>query len=431
MNPYLPDAWTRRAFLMRGVALASAAATVPSFLERSAYAMAQGAADLRSRPGVPDERILVVVQLSGGNDGLNTVVPFRDPVYHRSRPVIAIPEREVIRLNDAVGFHPSMTGLKSLHDDGLLSVVQGVGYPNPNRSHFVSMDIWHTADTRAAGAGWLGRYIDNECAGARPRATPCEPTPAISLGREAPLALLGRTSQPVSIESPEHYRWTGDALNALAPSAPATPGAPGGANTPPNPVLDFLTRTSLDAQVSSDTIRKAAGAAPMTAWPRNALSQQLQLVCAMIRAGMPTRVYYTSLGGFDTHAQQGGAQGRHAQLLTQLSESLRAFYNELKAQRDDARVLTLCFSEFGRRVSQNASNGTDHGAAAPVFLAGPMVRPGVLNTHPSMNDLEDGDLRFNIDFRSIYTGVLQDWLRADARAVLGGSFRKAELFRRA
>lgn len=423
MNPYLPDAWTRRSFLMRGVALASATLTVPAFLERSAHAMAQGAADLRSRPGVPDERVLVVVQLSGGNDGLNTVVPFRDSVYHRSRPVIAIPEREVIRLNDSVGFHPSMTGLKSLHDDGLLSVVQGVGYPNPNRSHFVSMDIWHTADPRGTGAGWLGRFVDNECAGARPRTQPCEPTPAISLGREAPLALLGRTSQPVSIESPEFYRWTGDTLDALAPE---------GANgAPANPTLDFLTRTSLDAQVSSDTIRSAARATPMTTWPRNPLAQQLQLVSAMIRSGMPTRVYYTSLGGFDTHAQQGGVQGRHAQLLTQLSESLRAFYAELKAQRDDARVLTMCFSEFGRRVTQNASGGTDHGAAAPVFLAGPMVRAGVLNDHPPMSDLEDGDLRYQIDFRSIYTGVLQDWLKADPRAVLGGSFRKAELFRRA
>jgi uncharacterized protein (DUF1501 family) len=199
----------------------------------------------------------------------------------------------------------------------------------------------------------------------------------------------------------------------------------------PNSALAFLTRTALDAQVSSDAIRRAARSAPLTNWPRSELAQQLQLVSAMIAAGLPTRVYYTSMGGFDTHAQQGGAFGRHAQLLQQFGDAMRAFYAELKAQRNDARVLTLCFSEFGRRVSQNASNGTDHGAAAPVFLAGPMVRKGVLNAHPSLTNLDDGDLRFSVDFRSVYAGVLADWLKADPNEVLGQRFRKAELLRKA
>jgi uncharacterized protein (DUF1501 family) len=198
-----------------------------------------------------------------------------------------------------------------------------------------------------------------------------------------------------------------------------------------NSALAFLTRTALDAQVSSDAIRRAARSAPLTSWPRSELAQQLQLVSAMIAAGLPTRVYYTSMGGFDTHAQQGGAFGRHAQLLQQFGDAMRAFYAELKAQRNDARVLTLCFSEFGRRVSQNASNGTDHGAAAPVFLAGPMVRKGVLNAHPSLTNLDDGDLRFSVDFRSVYAGILADWLKADPNEVLGQRFRKAELLRKA
>ncbi len=442
MNMHLPDPFTRRAFLTRGLVLASAATSLPGFLENSALAMAQATDALRSRPGVPDERILVVVQLSGGNDGLNTVVPYSDRAYHNARPGIRIGEREALALNEQVGLHPRLTGLKQLHDDGLLSVVQGVGYPNPNRSHFVSMDIWHTADPSATGPGWLGRYVDSECSGARPRndAAHKQQGPAIALGGEAPLALRGKQTQPVAFESPELFRWTGESLGHDHP-LPVSPhplpvgesgvrSTPGEGQPTDNSALAFLTRTTLDAQVSSDAIRKAARAAPLTNWPRSELAQQLQLVSAMIAAGLPTRVYYTSMGGFDTHAQQGGAFGRHAQLMQQLGDSLAAFYAELKAQRNDARVLTMCFSEFGRRVSQNASNGTDHGAAAPVFLAGPMVRPGVLNAHPSLTDLDDGDLRYAVDFRSVYAGVLADWMKADPDEVLGKRFRKAELIRK-
>lgn len=436
----LPDPFTRRAFLSKGLVLASAAGTLPSFLESSALALMQGAGDLGSRPGIPDERVLVVVQLSGGNDGLNTVIPSSNPAYHNARPGIRVNERDALALNDEVALHPRLAGLKQLHDDGLLSVVQGVGYPNPNRSHFVSMDIWHTADASATGPGWLGRYIDNECCGTRPRnpraqnapSPQAQPStsPAIALSGDAPLALRGRHSQPVSFESPELFRWTGDALNIESPLPHSGRGEGEGLPPSDNPALAFLTRTALDAQVSSDMIRRAARTAPLTTWPRSELAQQLQLVSTMIAAGLSTRVYYTSMGGFDTHAQQGGAFGRHAQLLQQFGDAMRAFYAELKAQRNDARVLTLCFSEFGRRVSQNASNGTDHGAAAPVFLAGPMVRKGVLNAHPSLTNLDDGDLRFSVDFRSVYAGILADWLKADPNQVLGQRFRKAELLRK-
>ncbi len=438
MNMHLPDPFTRRAFLTKGLVLASAASSLPGFLENSALAMAQATDALRSRPGVPDERILVVVQLSGGNDGLNTVIPYSDRAYHNARPGIRVGEREALALNEQVGLHPRLTGLKQLHDDGMLSIVQGVGYPNPNRSHFVSMDIWHTADPSATGPGWLGRYVDSECSGARPRNgdAPKQQGPAIALGGESPLALRGKQTQPVAFESPELFRWTGESLGHEHPlpagdgGAQSTPGEGAPANATDNSALAFLTRTTLDAQVSSDAIRKAARAAPLTSWPRSGLAQQLQLVSAMIAAGLPTRVYYTSMGGFDTHAQQGGSNGRHAQLMQQLGDSLAAFYAELKAQRNDARVLTMCFSEFGRRVSQNASNGTDHGAAAPVFLAGPMVRPGVLNAHPSLTNLDDGDLRYAVDFRSVYAGVLADWMKADPNAILGKRFRKAELIRK-
>ena len=191
----------------------------------------------------------------------------------------------------------------------------------------------------------------------------------------------------------------------------------------------FLMRTALDAQVASETIRKAVQATPLVPYPANALARQLAMVGAMIRAGLKTRVYYASLGGFDTHAGQGGPQGAHANLLEQLGSAVKAFYDDLKAQENADRVLTMTFSEFGRRVSQNASQGTDHGAAAPMFLAGPMVRPGVLNSHPSLTDLDRGDLKHRVDFRSVYSGILEDWLKADPVAVLGARFQPARLIR--
>lgn len=435
MSGHDPRAWTRRAFLQRGVTLASAAATVPWFLDGSASALAQMMAHTSSIPGVPDERVLVVIQLSGGNDGLNTVVPHGMPEYYNARGAIAVPEREVIRLDrsSSVGLHPRLTGLKSLYDDGLLSVVQGVGYPNPNRSHFKSMDIWHTAKTSGVGDGWLGRYIDNECAGAPGAAggkSGPNPQSGVAIGRATPLAMQGRRSSPVTFENADLFRWSGEDLHESLREPYeqiVNTGAPAGFD--PESSASFLMRTALDARVAGETIRKASASTPMVEYPPGPLAQQLALVAAMIRSGMKTRVYFVSLGGFDTHAAQGGTQGRHANLLGFFGDALRAFYADLRAQRDDGRVLSMVFSEFGRRVAQNASNGTDHGAAAPMFLAGPMVRPGLLGEHPSLRNLEDGDMRFTVDFRSVYAGILQDWLKADATAALGGRFRPAKLVR--
>lgn len=418
------NAYTRRAFLARGVTLASAAITAPAFIQRSAFALAQQAGGLSSVPGVPDERILVVVQLGGGNDGLNTVVPFTERAYYNARPAIAVPESQALRLGKdvPVGLHPAMTDFKALYDEGMLAIAQGVGYPNPNRSHFMSMDIWQTGDRGGSGDGWIGRYVDNECKG-----KPDTPPP-VAIGAAAPLALQGRRMQPVAFERPDLFRWTGEDLHgALAePYKEITSShAPENDDSP----RAFLMRTALDAHVASDAIRKAVGAPPLVQYPRSELARQLAMVGSMIRAGMKTRVYFVSMGGFDTHAQQGGANGRHANLLSELSTSVKAFYDDLRAQGNDGRVLTMTFSEFGRRVGQNASNGTDHGAAAPMFLVGPMARAGVRNAHPSMTDLDDGDVRFTVDFRSVYAGVLKDWMKADPRAVLGGSFQPAPLIR--
>lgn len=439
MNIENQSAFTRRQFLSTSLVMASAAATLPAFLNRSALAM-MPSLGLSSMPGVPEDHILVVVQLSGGNDGLNTVVPFSMDQYYRVRPGIGVAANNVLKLGDfGVGLHPQMAGIKELYDNGMAAVIQGVGYPNPNRSHFKSMDIWHTADTSATGNGWLGRYFDSECCGygKGESGTPekngkaearVSNQPGIAIGRTAPLAMQGQAIKPISFESEDLFRWVGqDVHKALSDpyhkleSRQVPEGE--GSNA------SFLMRTALDAQVSSDLIRKAVRQRPLVQYPQSGVGQQLQLVGSMIRAGLPTRVYYVQHGGFDTHAQQGGQNGRHANLLGQLSQAIKAFYADLKIQENDRRVLTMSFSEFGRRVAQNASQGTDHGTAAPMFLFGPMVRPGVIGDHPSLTDLDDGDLKHRIDFRSVYAGILDGWLKADPKKVLEGSFKALPVIR--
>lgn len=430
MDLHDSKAYSRRAFIARGLTLASGAVTIPYFLQKSGVVLAQSHTGLSSMSGVPQDRVLVVVQLAGGNDGLNTVVPFEDDAYYRARPAIGIPKGQVLRLTSEadVGLHPAMTGLKEMYDDGMLTVIQGVGYPNPNRSHFKSMDIWHTADTDAIGDGWLGRYFDNQCAGA-PHA--CAGEQGIAIGRAAPPAMEGRSYKPIAFETADLFKWTGldlhpsmgepyrDILQTeIDPSIEAQ-----------NPNAAFLMRTALDAQIASEKIRKAVESKPLVAYPRTNLGAQLAMVASMIRAGLETRVYYVSMGGFDTHAGQGGANGSHARLLGQFSDAMRAFYQDLGKQGNDERVLAMTFSEFGRRVSQNASGGTDHGAAAPMFMFGPAARAGIHAKHPSLTDLDAGDVKFHTDFRRVYATVLEDWLRADSEKVLGDRFRTIPILR--
>ncbi len=430
-----PIAFTRRQFLSTGLVLTSAAATVPAFINRSAFGLPMPAWNMSEIPGVPTDNVLVVVQLGGGNDGLNSVVPFGDPNYYRVRPSIGIPEGKVIKLDRSagLGLHPSMKGIGSLHDEGLCAIVQGVGYPNPNRSHFKSMDIWHTADTSATGDGWLGRYFDAECCGVGDGGKPePEPMAGIAIGREAPLAMQGRFSRAIGFEDPSLFRWLGkDVHESLGDGYEQINRRGVVEGVAPETSAGFLMRTALDAQVSSDQIRRAVAQRPLSPYPNNELSRQLQMVSSMIRAGLKTRVYYATLGGFDTHAGQGGEQGRHAQLMDTLSSSLRAFYDDLKKQGNDGRVMTMSFSEFGRRVAQNASGGTDHGTAAPMFLFGPMVKAGVHGKHPSLTDLDQGDLKFGTDFRGVYSSILETWLKADSKKILEGSFRPFDVMKKA
>lgn len=423
-------AYTRRLFLQQGMTLASMAATAPLFIQRTAAGMLQPQGSLlSSMPGVPQDHVLVIVQLGGGNDGLNTVVPYGHDAYYRARPTIAVPapgrgtahQPGALALDDAggIGLHPNLTGLKELYDQGVAAIVQGIGYPNPNRSHFTSMDVWHTADTDAKGHGWIGRYFDCTCSG-----TPV-PEGAVAIGRNAPLAMQGAVQTPVTFESADLFQWMGSQLHpALEAPYDATnrSGAVGGVD--PDGQAGFLMRTALDAQVASDRIRAAVARQPLASYPRSSLARQLRIVAAMIRDGMRTRVYYVSLGGFDTHANQAGT---HANLMRQLGDSLNAFYKDLAAQGNSGRVLTMAFSEFGRRASQNGSAGTDHGTAAPVYLVGDMIRPGLHGRHPSLTDLDQGDLKFTMDFRSIYAAILDDWMGAPSKTVLGAAYPKASI----
>jgi uncharacterized protein (DUF1501 family) len=419
--------FTRRQFLHTGLVAMSTAASIPTFLQHSAQAMANDSGGaLASRPGVPEDRILVVVQLSGGNDGLNTVIPFGQREYYDNRPRINIADTDVIKLDKhaGIGLHPSLAALRQMMDNGTASVIQGVGYPNPNRSHFASMDIWHTGDTLGGrGLGWVGKAMDQV------RATQGEidSVACVCIGAQAPLAAQGHHVKPISFEHAELFRWSGsdlhpalsepyDGLNRNIESAAAD-----------DPQAAFVLRTAMDAQVASDRIRAAARQQPLTSFPAGRLANQLRMVAAMIRAGLPTRVYYVALGGFDTHANQVFS---HGNLLREFAVAMRAFYAELAAMRQQDRVLSLAFSEFGRRVNQNASNGTDHGAAGPVFMFGDMIQPGLLGTHPSFDTLDRGDLAYNLDFRCIYAAVLDQWMKIDSRRVLGQAFKPADVIQR-
>ncbi len=460
MNLHNAHAFTRRQFLTSGLTMASAAATVPWFLNRSAFGLPMAAYGLSSIPGVPEDHVLVVVQLSGGNDGLNTVVPYGFDQYYRVRPGIGLPADQVLKLpkTDGLGLHPQMGPLKQLYDDGLCSIIQGVGYPNPNRSHFKSMDIWHTADTTGTGDGWLGRYFDAQCCGygkgesgapergtappsgdggnaatgQKPGATAENHQPGIAIGAEAPLAMQGRKIKPIAFETEDLFRWVGqDISQNLADPYQRLQSREADGGIDPSSNAAFLMRTAMDAQVSSELIRKAVRQRPLAQYPdNNPLGQQLAMVSAMIRGGLPTRVYYVQLGGFDTHAGQGGQYGPHGNLINRFSSAVKAFYADLKAAGHDTRVLTMSFSEFGRRVGQNASGGTDHGTAAPMFLFGPMVRPGVIGEHPSLTDLDEGDLKHTIDFRSVYAGILEQWLAADSKVILEGDYRPAVVIKK-
>ena len=391
----------RRDFL-KNTGLASTSLFIPQFVNAFNQPLSG-----KSRDG----KILVVLQLSGGNDGLNTIIPYRNDVYYKNRPTLGIQKSEVLSISDELGLNPAMAAFRSLYDDGLVSIINSVGYPNPDRSHFRSMDIWHTASdsNQYLSHGWIGRYLDNECAGSDQVLHAIEVDDTLSLAMKGAQHSGFAVSNPIKLKKQADNRF----LKAIADNA---------AHSEEEHVA-YLYKTLIDTQSSADYLyEKAKTHKSRTTYPKNAFAKDLKQIAELITADSATKIYYAGMGGFDTHANQKGSQAR---LLKNYSESVTAFVKDLKANGLLDDVLILTFSEFGRRVKQNGSGGTDHGTANNVFLmGGNLKKSGFYNAAPDLLNLEKGDLVYDIDFREIYATVLENWLEVDAQKVLGKSFGK-------
>jgi uncharacterized protein (DUF1501 family) len=400
--------FTRRQFLtdtLRASSLVALGSVVPQFVARTAAAAAVG-----------KDNILVVLELSGGNDGLNTVIPYADDIYHKARPTLRQGKDAVVRLDDHVGLHSGLRGLETLWKAGQLAVVQGVGYPNPNRSHFEAMDIWQSADTKGfTFTGWLGRVAAEFKASVGVQ--------LLHIGRDKqPLALAGAPGgSAVSINDRNSFRLEINGGSSAGRKARRQLlkdlAAPTGKAS--NDLASFVRRRQTQTLTAVETLRELLeGRNAVPRWG-NGLSAKLQLIAGLVARGFGTRVFYVNLGGFDTHADQGPA---HARLMTELGDSIGSFFRTLKTSGHDRRVRLMTFSEFGRRVYENGSRGTDHGAASCLFVAGPSVKGGVVGKHPSLKDLDVGDLKFHTDFRRVYATLLDGWLGCDSKAVLGAKW---------
>ncbi|MFO0808841.1 MAG: DUF1501 domain-containing protein [Gemmataceae bacterium] len=410
---------TRRDFL-KGSSLAAFGLSVPTFLAKTALAAPQA-----GTPGAKDT-VLVVVQLTGGNDGLNTVIPFDDPDYKKLRPTIAIDKAQVLKLNDKVGLHPAMDGLAKLHESSSLCVVQGVGYPNPDQSHFRSMDIWQGGTTdKTINEGWLGKALK------------LAPSPSFHLSgsnETSPLALAGAPVRVPSVTSLEDFQLKFAAISGQDKQQQRAviegSAAPASKAESPSQLLDFVQRTAVNTYASSKRLAELSKAyEPKVPYPQTALATRLKLAAQLINADLGARVFYVSIDGFDTHAGQGGPAGPHANLLRDVSGAIAAFTQDVAARGQGNRVCTMTFSEFGRRAKENGSRGTDHGSGAPMILAGGKVKAGVVGDHPSLSKLESGNLKHAIDFRRVYAAILDKWLGVDSAAVLGQRYEAVEVFK--
>lgn len=390
----------RRSFIQMG-SLATSTLMIPKFMK----AFEQPALVPRGN------KVVVVIQLSGGNDGLNTVIPYRNDEYYSKRPVLGIKKDVALQVTDDAALHSSLSHFRELYDGGSLGIMNSVGYPNPDRSHFRSMDIWHSAsDSRTiVNTGWLGRYLDAQCHG-------CDkPTQVLEVDDVLSLALKGEQSKGLAFRRPavlygssqeKFFREVAKAHN-------------GHGEEP----VDYLYKTMADTISSADYIFSKTKMNPSRQqYPSSQLGQSLKTIAGLIFSDINTRVYYVSLGSFDTHVMQAAQQKR---LFTELNDALKAFTSDLKQNHRFEDVLTFTFSEFGRRVSQNASGGTDHGTANNMFfISGGLKQKGLLNALPDLTDLQDGDLKYKVDFKNVYATVLNKWLDADDKKILGNSFDK-------
>jgi uncharacterized protein (DUF1501 family) len=407
---------TRRRFLRASLTTAPLVAltpTIPLFVARAVHASEK----------VDTGRVLVIVELVGGNDGINTVVPFTDEGYAKNRKTLRLPRERLVQLNDQIGLHTALKPLAGAWEDGHLAIVQGVGYPNASRSHFVSREVWHTArpgQGREQAIGWLGRSLDE--AGERA-------APAVFVGEGGvPIALRGRLRSCVSLGRMEDCRLATD-LPKGGPAALNPPGKPAG-----DDLLAYARRAALNAAATADLFADSKLTTGGPRYPATHLGQRLQIVARAIKAGLKASTYYLTQGGgdteelgsYDTHSAQSGT---HGVLLAELAEGWSAILADLRASHLENRVTLLAFSEFGRRVQENASGGTDHGTAGPVLLAGGGVRGGLVGSTPRLLELEEGDLKWSLDFRRIYATVLTEWLGTPAETPLGGTFERLPLFR--
>lgn len=358
-----------------------------------------------------------MIQLAGGNDGLNTIVSYASDLYYRDRPTIGVPAKSVLPIDHTVGFNPNLKSLKSLYDQGKVAVIQGAGYPNPDRSHFRSTEIWESADpVGMTTTGWLGRYLDTSLS------QDANPLKALALGPLLPLTLQSQHTPVPSIESVDTFRFMigrEDARSILDAYRQMYGGSPHG--LPPYIGLVRQVEANADQGVK-DMQSIAMHYKPAADYPKNQLGRELQLVAQIISSGLGTRIFHVSLGGFDDHVAE---VYTHAVLMKALGDSVTAFYTDLQAMGKADSVVTMTFSEFGRRVKENAGRGTDHGTAAPMFVIGNKVKGGMYGEDPILTNLDDnGDLKSNIDFRSVYGTILDGWLGGDSKAVLGGTFER-------
>lgn len=393
----------RRAFLQAG-SLAAATLMMPKFLkafERQPYQL------------VPhNNKVVVILQLSGGNDGLNTVIPIQNDIYYSSRPQLGIQKDTTAVLTDEVALHPALNGFKALYDEGCLGILNNVGYPNPDRSHFRSMDIWQTGSeaNQVWQTGWLGRYLDAQCNGCG------RPTQAMEMDDILSLALKGEQEKGMAVKDPRRLYNTSHEKFFKDVSAGHL-----AARHNHEEVADYLYKTMAETLSSADYIFAQSRLRPTKAiYPATELGNNLKTIASLILSDIDTKVYYVSLGSFDTHVNQ---QAQQQRLFSEMNDAVASFVKDLKDNNRFNDVLLFTFSEFGRRVAQNASGGTDHGTANNMFfISGGLQQKGLLNAIPSLADLDEGDLKYNVDFKQVYATVLNKWLGADDKHIMGKEF---------
>ncbi len=419
---------TRRELMKDGLAIAALGLVAPTFLVKSAYGLNNGRRPSRAGGDSPigsgandalKKNTLVVIQLSGGNDGLGTVIPYADPAYFAARPSLAPDKAAILRMTDSLGLHPSLKGLKSLYDNGHMAVMQGVGYPNPNRSHFRSMQIWQSARPDInEPTGWLGRYLEADDDDDE------NTLRAMNIGTIVPRTLWTETTLVPSITNVESYQFRTDGRYLGDPSAQIDTIHHLCEHTSHGPYEDYVSEAAIDAFKSSDILKGAVAKYQSDVkYGNNAFAEGMRLIAQVIQADLGTRIFYISLGGFDTHANQAGV---HNNLLTMLDEGINAFYTDLEKMGKADQVAVMTFSEFGRRVGENGSAGTDHGTSLPMFLIGGNIKGGIYGNNPNLTDLDNGDLRMQTDFRAVYASVITNWLGADPGRVIDGNFNNIQ-----